>query len=107
MKGRGPYAHGLAARVLVPAAMGALVGWAVLAGLLLLDTAGLASLLRDDPSRVLITILLLLKFGGGFAVFAFASSLALGPSSRQEDSIRASEQGVLGAEIARRTREPR
>lgn len=65
--------------LVVPAALGALIGWSVLGGLLLLDTGGIASMLRSDPLGGIWLGVLVLQFGAGFAVLVFATSLALAP----------------------------
>lgn len=64
-------------RLLVQAVLGALVGWAVLGGLLVTDAAGLATLIAGSDVGVVALILLGLQFGGGFASFVVAGALAL------------------------------
>lgn len=63
--------------LLVHAAAGASCGWGVLAGLLLTDSAGLATLLENAQEGTLALLLLFLQFGAGFATFAVAGAVAL------------------------------
>jgi hypothetical protein len=74
-------------RLLVQAGLGALLGWAVLAGLLLTDAAGLATIvLGSDLSAVALTMLAL-QFGAGFATFAVATAMAMSQASRPQGRI--------------------
>ena len=71
-------------RVLIGHALGgAIVGWAVLLGLMATDTAGLRSLLTQDLGYLALAVLTL-QFGAGFATFAVVTALAfpLGTSKR-------------------------
>ena len=72
-------------RVLISHALGgAIVGWAVLVGLMATDTAGLRSLLTQADLGYLALAVLTLQFGAGFATFAVVTALAfpLGTSKR-------------------------
>ena len=72
-------------RVLISHALGgAIVGWAVLVGLMATDTAGLRSLLTQAELGYLALAVLTLQFGAGFATFAVVTALAfpLGTSKR-------------------------
>ena len=53
-------------QLLVHAIAGMVLGWAVLSGLLVMDVAGLASLVRHDDAAVMILAVLALQFGAGF-----------------------------------------
>ena len=64
-------------RLLAQAGIGALVGWAVLGGLLVTDAAGLATLIAGSDLGGVAVVLLALQFGGGFATFAVAGALAM------------------------------
>jgi hypothetical protein len=64
-------------RLLTQAGIGVLVSWAVLAGLLITDAADLATLIIGSDVGGVALALLTLQFGGGFATFAVATSLAL------------------------------
>jgi hypothetical protein len=69
-------------RLLVQAGVGALLGCGVLAGLLLTDAAGLATIvLGSDLSAVALT-LLALQFAAGFATFAVATAMAMPQASQ-------------------------
>ena len=62
------------------AAIGAVVGLALLGGLLATDAVGLRTLLRGVDDGELALLLLALQFGSGFATFAVVTALALGPA---------------------------
>lgn len=59
------------------AALGAAVGWGVLAALIETDTCGLGSLLATAEDGPLAIVLLSLQFSSGFATFAAVSSMAM------------------------------
>lgn len=67
-------------RLLAHAGLGAVLGWAILAGLLVTDAAGLATLIAGSDLGSMAVALLALQFGGGFATFAAATALALPPA---------------------------
>ncbi|MGD9508206.1 MAG: hypothetical protein AB7I59_27295 [Geminicoccaceae bacterium] len=64
-------------RLLVQACAGGLVGWAVLAGLLLTDAAGLATIILGSDLRAVALAVLALQFAAGFAVFTVATAMAM------------------------------
>jgi hypothetical protein len=61
------------------AILGTVLGWSILAGLVVLDVAGLGTLLRGSEAGPLALSLLAFQFGAGFLVFVTATSLALLP----------------------------
>ena len=66
------------------AAVGAAVGWGVLAALLETDACGLGSLLAKAEDGSVALILLSLQFGAGFATFAVITSMALQDSIAEQ-----------------------
>lgn len=74
-------------RLLVQAGVGALLGWAVLAGLLLTDAAGLATVVLGSDLRAVALTLLAFEFAAGFATFAAATALAMPQASRPRGRI--------------------
>ena len=67
-------------RLLAHAGAGAVLGWTVLAGLLVTDAAGLASLIAGSDAGHVALAVLALQFAAGFATFAVATALALPPA---------------------------
>lgn len=65
--------------LLLNAVAGLVVGWGVLAALLLADVARLGSLLAGSTEAPLLLAVLALQFGVGFAAFAAATGLFLLP----------------------------
>ncbi len=63
-------------RLLAQAGLGALLGWAVLAGLLVTDAAGLARLIAGADLGAVALAVLAVQFAGGFATFTTATALA-------------------------------
>lgn len=59
------------------AAIGAAVGWGVLAALIETDAGGLGSLLAEAEDGPVVLVLLSLQFGAGFATFAAVTSMAM------------------------------
>jgi hypothetical protein len=64
-------------QLLIHAAAGVLIGWAVLASLLALDVGHLGTLLRQADQAAMILAMLALQFGAGFAVFVMATGVFL------------------------------
>jgi hypothetical protein len=71
-----------ARRLLLQAGLGALLGLAVLSGLLLTDAAGLATLVFASDLRAFALMLLACQFAAGFAAFTVATAIAMPTSSR-------------------------
>ena len=65
------------AHLLGHTAIGAAVGWGVLAALLETDAGGLGSLLAEAEDGPIVLVLLSLQFGAGFATFAAVTSMAV------------------------------
>jgi hypothetical protein len=65
--------------LLLNALTGLVVGWSVLAALLLADVAGLGTLFAGSPEAPLLLGVLVFQFGIGFAAFAAATGLFLLP----------------------------
>ena len=65
------------AHLLGHTALGAAVGWGVLAALVETDTCGFGSLLANAEDGAVALILLALQFGLGFATFAAVTSMAV------------------------------
>jgi hypothetical protein len=59
------------------ACLGVLVGWGLLAALLIGDAGGLGSLLALSPERFVLLPAMAAQFGIGFAVFSTATALFL------------------------------
>jgi hypothetical protein len=59
------------------AALGLVIGWALLAALLMGDVAGLGTLLAHSPEAAVLLPVLALQFGVGFTVFVAATGLFL------------------------------
>ena len=62
------------------AAIGAVVGFAVLGGLLATNAVGLLTLLRSVEGGGLALLMLAFQFGIGFATFAVVTALAFAPA---------------------------
>ena len=65
------------ARLLGHTAIGAAIGWGVLAALVETDACGLGSLLEETEDRPVAFVLLSLQFGAGFATPAAVTSMAV------------------------------
>ena len=74
-----PPASAVPQALLLNALTGLVVGWGVLAGLLLADVAGLGTLLAGSVEAPLLLAALAMQFGAGFAAFAAATGLFLLP----------------------------
>ena len=70
---------GVPGLLLAHALLGVLVGWALLAAVLMGDIAGLGTLLAQSPDATLLLAVLALQFGLGFAVLVMATGLFLLP----------------------------
>lgn len=89
--------------LLVHAGVGALLGCAVLVGLLLTDAAGLATIILGSDLRAVALTLLAFQFAAGFATFAAVTALALSQASQPRGRI-ADQRLRPAAAMARRRR---
>jgi hypothetical protein len=69
------------------AILGTILGWGILASLIVLDVGGLGTLLRESESGLLSLLLLAFQFGVGFLVFVTATSLAFLPDPDRPERV--------------------
>jgi hypothetical protein len=89
-------------RLLAQAGLGALLGWAVLAGLLVTDAAGLARLIAGSDLGAVAMALLALQFAAGFATFSVATAMAMPSADRPRGRIASPQLRPAAPPIRRR-----
>ena len=71
-------------QLLLHAAAGMVLGWALLAGLVATDVANLGTLIWHDEAAPVVLALLGLQFGGGFAALTTATAVFMLPRKPEQ-----------------------
>jgi hypothetical protein len=105
---RRPHTGGLAdpglRSLLGQALAGAVIGWAVLAGLVATDAVGIGTLLAQSDLGWLALLVLTLQFGAGFATFAVATSVALRATGTPQGRRRAEAAPFIARPVRARSK---